>query len=245
MANRKSSLAKSRSSRSVKQSEAQARKRRVRELLLENLEQRQLLAVGPQLIGIQPNTSDLLTDGSVQTVSPRELVFRFDDAQQIDPNTVAGIRITAAGGDGSFDRFSAESGFGSNGEASIQLTADVPGQGFTVNVSTGDLGAGAAPAISISGSTIAVTLNSNPTSPTTANQLVQAINGSPALLGKITAQLLGGDGNAPLGQRPANEYSPILLTSNNDRQIIPGAVLVGDAPDENEVRVRFAENLPD
>lgn len=40
-------------------------KQRLRHMLLEQLEQRQLLAVGPQLIGIQPNSSDLLAGGDV------------------------------------------------------------------------------------------------------------------------------------------------------------------------------------
>ncbi|GIX00192.1 MAG: hypothetical protein KatS3mg111_3524 [Pirellulaceae bacterium] len=244
MANRKSSLAKSRFS--VANSNAsRAKRRRMRELLVENLEQRQLLAVGPQLIGIQPNTSDLLADGSVQTVAPRELVFRFDDAQQIDPATLAGIRITAAGGDGSFGLSTAESDFGSNGKASILLTAVQPGQSYTVNVSRADLGAAGAPAISSSGNSIDITLNVNSASPTTASQLVAAINGTPGVSGKVSAKLLGGNPSARLGQVPANQFAPIMLSATGDRTITPGAVLVGDAPNENEVRVRFAEALPD
>ena len=44
---------------------------RMRRMLLEDLEKRQLLAVGPQLIGIQPNNSDLIVDGSVRNEAPR------------------------------------------------------------------------------------------------------------------------------------------------------------------------------
>ncbi len=73
------------------------------------------MAVGPQLIGVQPNNSDLLLDGTVRTVAPRELTFRFDDAQVIDPATLSGIRITRAGSDGSFGQFSASTDFGSSG----------------------------------------------------------------------------------------------------------------------------------
>ncbi len=95
-----------RKSRSISQgslsvSKARARKR-IRKMLMESLESRQLMAVGPQLIGIQPNNSDLLVNGAVRTESPRELVFRFDDAQLIDANTLSGIRVTRTGGDGSF-----------------------------------------------------------------------------------------------------------------------------------------------
>lgn len=92
-----------------------------RNLLLEALEQRQLLAVdGPQLAGIQPNDGALLAlenvgaDGrigsgddtgtiSVRNIAPRDIRIRFDENQQIDPATLAsGVRIRAAGPDGRF-----------------------------------------------------------------------------------------------------------------------------------------------
>ena len=56
-------------------------KEQQRKLLLERLERRELLAVGPQLIGIQPNNDSLLrfdrTD--IRNVAPQELVFKFDE----------------------------------------------------------------------------------------------------------------------------------------------------------------------
>jgi len=63
-----------------------------------------LAVVGPMLAGIQPTDGDLLPlDGTgVRSIAPRELVFRFDENQQIDPNTLEGIRIVRAGGDGDF-----------------------------------------------------------------------------------------------------------------------------------------------
>ena len=126
-----------------------------------SLEQRQLLAVGPQLIGIQPNSSDLLANGEVRTQAPRELVFRFDDAQVIDAATLGGIRITSAGNDGSFGTNTAQSDFGSNGGANIQLNAVVPGQVWNVQVSHAVLAASAPPTIAVTGSTISITLNTN------------------------------------------------------------------------------------
>lgn len=69
------------------------------------MEERTLLTVvGPRLAGIQPTDGDLLPlDGTgVRSIAPRELVFRFDEDQQIDPNTLDGIRIVRAGGDGDF-----------------------------------------------------------------------------------------------------------------------------------------------
>ena len=214
-------------------------------MLLEQLEQRQLLAVGPQLIGIQPNSSDLLANGDVRMQAPNELVFRFDDSQTIDPATLGGIRITSAGGDGSFGKNTAQSDFGSNGGANIQLTAAIPGQSWTVQVTTASLAPAAPPAIAITGSTISITLNTNPAGGTTANSLISAINGSSALAGKLTAQLNGGLGTAKLGTASVSSYAPIAVNQNNDRVVKPGAVLVGQSPDENEVTFRFAETLKD
>jgi len=57
---------------------------------------------GPHLIGIQPNEGALIDDGTIRTVAPRALTFRFDQSQSIDPATFSGIRITRAGGDSQF-----------------------------------------------------------------------------------------------------------------------------------------------
>src|SRR5210317_1435264 len=74
-------------------------RQRKRQRLLETLEARQLLA-GPQLIGIQPNEGDRIVNGSVLDIAPRALTLRFDQDQEIDPNTFSGIRVTRAGDDG-------------------------------------------------------------------------------------------------------------------------------------------------
>ncbi len=70
----------------------------------ESLEERMLLAVdGPQLISIQPDVGDVLREGVVRNVAPRELTLVFNESQQIDSTSLDGIRITRAGFDGSFD----------------------------------------------------------------------------------------------------------------------------------------------
>jgi len=63
-----------------------------------------LTVVGPILSGVQPSDGDLLPlDGSgVRGIAPRELTFRFDENQQIDPDTLGGIRIIRSGLDGDF-----------------------------------------------------------------------------------------------------------------------------------------------
>ena len=71
-----------------------------RGLKLEKLEDRVLLAVGPQLIGINPNDGDLLEDGDIRSIAPLDLTFRFDDGQVIDLNSLDGIQITRGGADG-------------------------------------------------------------------------------------------------------------------------------------------------
>ena len=217
---------------------------RMRRMLLEDLEKRQLLAVGPQLIGIQPNNSDLIIDGSVRNEAPRELTFRFDDSQVIHPSTLSGIRLTRAGGDGSFSLATVSTDFGTNGAVDVQLTSRTLGQNLTVAVTRADLGASVAPSFAVSGTTVNITLNSNFTSPTTAQQLVNAINASPVLLTVMGAKINGGHAATAIGSI-APTYSPLTLNRTGDVIVQPGTVVIGEAPNENEVTLRFAESLPD
>jgi len=60
------------------------------------------MAIGPQLIGINPNVGGVLEDGQVLGIAPLELTFRFDEQQVLDPTTLNGIRITRSGRDGVF-----------------------------------------------------------------------------------------------------------------------------------------------
>lgn len=59
----------------------------------------------PQLISVNPNAGSIFSfvDPNLNrlSVSPRELIFRFDGAQQLDPATLGSIRITRSG-DGTF-----------------------------------------------------------------------------------------------------------------------------------------------
>ena len=72
-----------------------------RRSLIQQLETRQLLA-GPQLIGVQPNEGELITQGDVRNLAPQVLTFRFDENQVIDQATVGGIQIIRSGVDGTF-----------------------------------------------------------------------------------------------------------------------------------------------
>ena len=203
-------------------------------------------STGPILIGVQPNNSELIENGSVRTVSPRELTFRFDDAQIIDPATVSGIRVTRAGGDGSFGLPSVSTDFGTNGKVDVQLTARNATDSLRINVTRADLGIGAPPQLSIAGDIITVVLNSRSGSTVTAQQLVDFVNSpSSPVASKLSAKINGGFAATPLGLTDPSSYSPIVLAKSNDVIINPGAVIIGDRPNENEVTLRFAETLPD
>lgn len=122
-----------------KRSQLDRKKRRKH--LLETLETRQLLA-GPQLIGIQPNDGDLIVDNSVRDVAPRALTFRFDEVQQIDPNTFDGIRITRAGDDGLLETSDdvqivpglVSLGDGANNEVVVRFAESLPNDQYKAEV---------------------------------------------------------------------------------------------------------------
>ncbi len=83
------------------------RQTKQRSMMHEPLEKRELLAsdVVPQLVGIQPNSGELLQENDVRGISPRSLTFNFAEVTEagdlINPATLAdGIVITRAGLDG-------------------------------------------------------------------------------------------------------------------------------------------------
>ncbi|MFH1920060.1 MAG: S8 family serine peptidase, partial [Planctomycetota bacterium] len=57
----------------------------------------------PKLVVVIPNEGDLLDDGDVFHIAPRELLLRFNEGQVIDPNTLGGIQVYRAGADGVFN----------------------------------------------------------------------------------------------------------------------------------------------
>ncbi|WP_145101591.1 tandem-95 repeat protein [Rosistilla carotiformis] len=228
--------------------------------MLESLEPRKLLAAGPQLIGIQPNSGDLITDGSVRSESPGELVFRFDENQVIDPATLDAIRIVRSGGDGTFDLPVASSDFGSvyrnpstsvielTGGVDIQLTQIASGQPIRVTVTRDDgLAAGAAPQFTVGASvagTVPLTITLAPG--TTAFNFIEAFNASASVNTFLNAQLKGGHRDAVLMADPAvNSLPSFDIVSTGDEQIVPTFLEVGAAPNQNEVIARFSNALPD
>jgi len=128
MATGRSRKSSSRRKKSLKRREELRRQSARRNLRIETLEERQLLAVGPQLIGVQPNQGDLLDDGDIRNVSPRELVFHFQEGQVIDASTLDAIRITGSPDD-QFDAASARTDFGTHGAVVVDIRAKNPGPG--------------------------------------------------------------------------------------------------------------------
>ncbi len=75
-----------------------------RNLRMEQFENRELLAIGPELVAVIPREGVVLSNGDHLREGPRELTFRFSEGQQINAATIAsGIVITRSGGDNQFD----------------------------------------------------------------------------------------------------------------------------------------------
>ncbi|MCO6458585.1 MAG: tandem-95 repeat protein [Pirellulaceae bacterium] len=73
-----------------------------RRLLLETLEDRRLMAVGPQLVTIRTSGGAFLNDGDSRNDALVDLTFRFNEGQAIDPATLGAVRLTRSGFDGIF-----------------------------------------------------------------------------------------------------------------------------------------------
>ena len=202
---------------SRKREAARVDRRKSRRSLLEQLEQRQLLAIGPQLAGIQLNDGDLLRQGSVEQVSPSELVFSFNDGAAIDPDTLTGIRLTRSGGDGAFATASATSDFNTSGQVVVDFTAVNPGEtGNNISIGVIKNAAPTSPLVSVLGNSISVELNS--TTGTTAGELVDAINNHPAASQLLVASIRRGSNSVDL-TAPAINYSPIVTGGANAASI--------------------------
>ena len=82
----------------AKRGKAKGLKARI--LHVETFEQRNLLAIGPQLLAVQTDPVDVLTGGQVLHSAPTELTFRFDstiDATTLTHGSVSNITLTRGG----------------------------------------------------------------------------------------------------------------------------------------------------
>ena len=207
----------SRLARSRKRRSEDRKAQALRKLQVEVLDDRRLLATGPQLIGIQPNSGDLLKDGDVLNVAPRELTFQFNEGQSIDAASLDAIQLLRAGGDGDFEGATARTDFNTKGAVIVEFRAVTPGAAgndIELQFSKADRGAAGAPRISVEGKTIFVELNSSRGSKTTATALVSAINNHVDAKQLVSATLFYGPGLTDI-TTPDVTYSPLDLGGAN------------------------------
>ncbi|XZE21695.1 GEVED domain-containing protein [Pirellulaceae bacterium SH449] len=197
------------SSEKARNSRSKKRKRdMVRYSLLETLEARQLMTVGPQLVGVQPNQGAQISlsagenSVTVLNTSPREFVLRFDDAAGLDPNTLMdGIRIKRAGPDGVLETAYVSTDLGTNGQVVLDFSSPLPGQqGVGVEIvfssvsrTTGVPGRPISwPVLSVDGNRINVQVNTRTGSQTTAADLIQAMTEDQTVASKVLVKRLRG-----------------------------------------------------
>ena len=172
-----------------------------RQMLLESLEGRQLMAAGPQLIGVQPNEGTLLQNGTVLHVSPRELVFRFDDATAIDAATLSGIQLTRAGADGIFERAYISTDLGTGGLVVLDFAAATPGlsgNGIELRFTKVSRTDSSLPVLTVEGQRINIEVNTNPAFKTNAQDLLTAFSSNSAASALVLATRLRGSQFTPI-----------------------------------------------
>jgi hypothetical protein len=180
------------------------------------LEDRRMMA-GPQLAGILPDDGHLLQPNEVLNVAPQDLTFRFSEGQVIDFATVGGIQIWRSGLDGVFTPATASSDFNTSGGVVLRFDAKALGtsqNGLQLSFTKTDQGGIRAPQITVTGSQISVVLNTNIAGPTTASDLITALNNDIAASGLIKASIVSGNAAANIAT-PAINYSPITLVGAN------------------------------
>lgn len=218
------------------------RRRKDRRLLSEALEQRQLLA-GPDLVGIQPNEGALIRGGEVLNVSPRELIFRFDDQTDLDPLTVAnGIAITRAGADRGFESATGTSDLGTGGVVLLEFRAaesGARGNGIEVRMIASDRGT-SSQAVNVNVSQddriITLDLNSNPNRPSVVRDVIRAVETSPEASALIDVDQVSGASLSPVGTAIGNGIEVLLAGAN-------AAQFVTDLGTSNPLSSRFISTI--
>jgi hypothetical protein len=139
---------------------------------------------------------------------------------------------------------SAVSNLGVGNALEMRFTANQAGPagtGIEVQINGRDFGGVAPPRVTVTDLEITVEVNSNSASPTTAQELVDAINSHPIAGTLITATLPVGDQNEPIGRRVSGLR--LSLVGIGDIPIVPGFVGLGAS--SRQVVMRFSDPLPD
>jgi hypothetical protein len=195
------------------------RRSKSRQMLLETLEDRQLLTGGPTLIGVQSNEGSLLQNGSVLNVSPRELVFRFDNSTTLDADTLGAIQLTRAGGDGVFERAYVSTDLGSGGGVVVDFAAaeGTRGDGVQVEFSKASRTDTRAPRITVVGQRIQVEVNTAQGFKTRAQDLVDSLRANGQASQLILPSLLRGNPLLEISDTVAQGAVYELAGSNSAR----------------------------
>ena len=215
------------------------RRRMERRLLSESLEQRQLLAVGPEVSGIQPSQGELLGEGTVLNVSPRELTFQFDDDANLDPSTLSAIRITQAGDGGAFDSATAISDLGTQSALSVEFRAVESGSignGIQVEITSNPLALVTTPVISVTDRVVGIEVSSNPAAETTMQDLILSVSGDASASALLEVIQVTGSSLSPFGQQIGSGLSLTLEGANS-------AEAVTDFGTNGSVQVRFVSQV--
>ncbi|MEM6690114.1 MAG: PPC domain-containing protein, partial [Planctomycetota bacterium] len=199
-----------------------SRKTGGRKLHSQALEPRQLLA-GPDIIGIRPNEGPIIQESIDPTqvtelsVSPRELVFRFDDNASLDPATLNAIQLTRTGGDGVFESASAISDLGTSGAMLMEFRAVATGSignGIVLNFTGESRNGSSVPTIDVEGTTVNISLNTNPTRPTLAGDLISALANDAEASLLVEAILVSGSSQQNIAATLPNDLSLELIGAN-------------------------------
>ena len=215
------------------------RRRMERRLLSESLEQRQLLA-GPEVSGIQPNEGSLLDEGTVLSVSPRELVFQFDDEANLDPNTLSAIRITQAGEGGAFDTATAISDLGTQNALSVEfraVEAGSVGNGIEVQFTSNPLALVTTPVITVTDNIVGIEVSGNPAAETTMQDLISSVAADSSASALLEVIQVTGSSLSPFGQQIGSGLNVTLQGANS-------AEAVTDFGTNGSVQVRFVAQTP-
>jgi hypothetical protein len=188
-----------------------------RQLQLETLEERRLLA-GLQLAGIASNEGNLISQGDIYNVAPNDLVFRFNDGTVLDEASLEeGIEIIRSGSDGTFESASVRTDMNTNGQVIMEFTsvqAGASGNGIRLEFTRNDRGSSGGVGIQVSGSTLRIDLNTNTSNRTTGAALRNAINSDPLASQLIQASIFQGNSFTDVAA-PAINYSPLIMSNAN------------------------------
>lgn len=140
---------------------------------------------------------------------------------------------------------SVTTGLNAGGGLQIKLTAlesGPGGNGIEVIVNRVNFGGVSPPQVTVVDRVITVNVNSNPASPSTAQEFVNAINAHPQASQLIRAAIPVGRPDTIVGNR-VNPGTRLRLAGTRDIPVVPGFVGLGASP--REIVMRFKEPLPD